>query len=183
MTREEAIANLKMIRVAFVDPGTKERRKLVDDTFDMAIQALENHDTFMKYVYSQGKHDALSQEPTVTSTDEPMTMVYPTIVCDDAISREAVYRILKEYHIDEEEIESAMDECQNLTVNSIISDVSLLPSVTHKSGKWIDINGIYAECSNCNEEIYITGDFNYCPNCGAKMVEPQESEEQDAYSN
>lgn len=38
-----------------------------------------------------------------------------------------------------------------------------------KSGKWIDINGIYAECSNCNEEIYITGDFNYCPNCGARM--------------
>ena len=45
---------------------------------------------------------------------------------------------------------------------------------SQKSGKWIDINGIYAECSNCNEEIYITGDFKYCPNCGAKMIEPQE---------
>ena len=38
-----------------------------------------------------------------------------------------------------------------------------------KTGHWIDINGIYAECSNCNEEIYITGDFKYCPNCGARM--------------
>lgn len=38
-----------------------------------------------------------------------------------------------------------------------------------KTGHWIDINGIYAECSNCNEEIYITGDFKYCPNCGANM--------------
>ena len=33
---------------------------------------------------------ALEQEPCETSTDEPMTMVYPTIFCDDAISREAV---------------------------------------------------------------------------------------------
>lgn len=57
--------------------------------------------------------EALSQEP-----------------CDDAISREAVYSILKEYHLDEEEINSAMDDCQNLTVNGIASDISLLPSVT-----------------------------------------------------
>lgn len=42
-----------------------------------------------------------------------------------------------------------------------------------KKGHWIDINGIYAECSNCNEEIYITGDFKYCPNCGAKMEEEE----------
>lgn len=41
MTREEAIANLNMISVAFVCPVTKEQRKLIYDTFDMAIQALE----------------------------------------------------------------------------------------------------------------------------------------------
>lgn len=41
MNREEAIANLNMISVAFVDPVTKEQRKLIDDTFDMAIKALE----------------------------------------------------------------------------------------------------------------------------------------------
>ena len=41
MTREEAIKNLEMIRVAFVEPVTKEQRKLIDDTFDMAIKALE----------------------------------------------------------------------------------------------------------------------------------------------
>lgn len=41
MTREEAIANLKMISVAFVEPVTKEQRKLIDDTFDVAIEALE----------------------------------------------------------------------------------------------------------------------------------------------
>ena len=41
MTREEAIANLNMISVAFVGPVTKEQRKLIDDTFEMAFKALE----------------------------------------------------------------------------------------------------------------------------------------------
>ena len=41
MNREEAIKNLEMIRVAFVEPVTKEQRKLIDDTFYMAIKALE----------------------------------------------------------------------------------------------------------------------------------------------
>ena len=41
MTNDEAIANINMIRVAFVDPVTKEQRKLIDDTLDTAIKALE----------------------------------------------------------------------------------------------------------------------------------------------
>lgn len=40
MTRAEAITNLNMISVAFVEPVTMEQRKLIDDTFDMAIKAL-----------------------------------------------------------------------------------------------------------------------------------------------
>ena len=35
---------------------------------------------------------ALEQEPITTSTDEPMTMVYPTIFCEDMISINAVDR-------------------------------------------------------------------------------------------
>ncbi len=41
MTREEAIANLNMISVAFVEPVSNEQRALIDDTFVMAIDALE----------------------------------------------------------------------------------------------------------------------------------------------
>ena len=41
MTREEAITNLNMIKIAFVLPVTKEQRELINDTFDMAISALE----------------------------------------------------------------------------------------------------------------------------------------------
>lgn len=58
------------------DPEYKDE---VYSALEMAIKALENHDTFMKYAYSQGKQDALSQEP-----------------CTDAVSREAVYHILDE---------------------------------------------------------------------------------------
>lgn len=41
-------------------------------------------------------------------------------------------------------------------------------------GKWIldegrGATGIYAICSCCNESIYQSGNFNFCPNCGAKM--------------
>lgn len=50
MTREEAIANLKMISVAFVEPVTKEQRKLIDDTFYMAIKALEQLTSYEKTI-------------------------------------------------------------------------------------------------------------------------------------
>lgn len=43
MTREVAIRNLEMIRIAFVNPVTKEQRKLIDDTVDMAISALSEN--------------------------------------------------------------------------------------------------------------------------------------------
>ena len=64
---------------------------------------------------------ALSQEPTVTSTDEPMTMVYPTIVCDDAISRREALKCLNgawgDYFI----------------LNELFERIDKLPSVTQKS--------------------------------------------------
>ena len=41
MTREEAINNLNMINFAFVEAETKEQREIIDDTFNMAIKALE----------------------------------------------------------------------------------------------------------------------------------------------
>ncbi len=45
-----------------------------------------------------------------------------------------------------------------------------------RTGKWVydeerGARGIYAICTACNEMIYQTGGFNYCPNCGARMEE------------
>ena len=43
-----------------------------------------------------------------------------------------------------------------------------------KTGHWIEMP-IGFRCSNCNELENKT--TKYCSNCGAKMIEPQESEE------
>jgi len=40
VTREDAIRNLNMINIGFVDPSTKEQMKLIYDTFETAIEAL-----------------------------------------------------------------------------------------------------------------------------------------------
>ena len=55
-----------------------------------------------------------------------------------------------------------------------------------KTGHWIEKDGFdgdtYYDCSECGESwTTIEGtpwdnEFKYCPNCGAKMVETQESE-------
>ena len=48
-----------------------------------------------------------------------------------------------------------------------------------RTGKWVydeerGARGIYAICTACNEMIYQTGGFHYCPNCGARMEETDE---------
>ena len=61
----------------------------------------------------------------------------------------------------------------------------------HKSGKWIrwreevqrgthyTENIPHCKCSECGKEYdtFASRFINYCPNCGAKMVESQESED------
>jgi hypothetical protein len=54
MTNDEAITNLNMLSVAFVEPVTKEQRKLIDDTFEMAIKALEQQPFINKSCISEG---------------------------------------------------------------------------------------------------------------------------------
>jgi len=55
-----------------------------------------------------------------------------------------------------------------------------------KSGKWIELpkalnpNENPCKCSECGHILSFMNYYpksNFCPNCGAKMVEPQESEE------
>lgn len=75
-----------------------------------------------------------------------------------------------------------------------IIDNALLYELTHpkiktrywKTGHWIkmfltdtgDIDGQCSECGFIHKFIDgHTAQYNYCPNCGCRMVEPQESEE------
>lgn len=51
-----------------------------------------------------------------------------------------------------------------------------------KTGHWIENPNAY-ECSECGiiRAKGTTGKYNYCPNCGARMVEPQETETWNGY--
>ena len=110
---------------------------------------------------------ALEQEPCETSTDEPMTMVYPTIFCDDAISREAVLKVIDGWYEQNRDTENIEDLIILITYMG-----SVQPS---RKGHWIvgsdtDIKGetvYWFTCSECKSD---RGQHtNYCPDCGAKM--------------
>ena len=150
MTREEIIRNLKY---------TMEKHKNdTVNTFDTNISAM-----------CKDILDYLEQEP-----------------CEDCISRREAIKMFT-YNYKGERIPDY--DCDNFPVQIAIKTVKEmlreLPSVNPqpKTGYWIvheKPNGIrYLECSCCN--IWYLNEHllrnSYCPNCGAKMVEPQESEE------
>ena len=95
--------------------------------------------------------------------------------CEDAISRQAVLDIAK-------------TSKSNWIDNSVLfKKVNNLPPVTPqpKTGHWIDImvGDMPAQaCDRCNTFYplaYTGGGHKYCPNCGRRMVEPQESEDKE----
>ena len=142
--------------------------------WDMAISALELQekakeawDSMMEI--TQIATDVLEQKPCETSTDEPMTMVYPTIFCDDAISRELAISTIYDKYIGMEHSRIMMNtaiECMEI--------LKELPSVQpSRKGHWIahSDGGIwikYYECSECRGR-YDT-QTNFCPNCGCRRV-------------
>ena len=95
-------------------------------------------------------------------------------LCEDAISREnAIIRISWDF--------------PTLEISKVKESLDKLPSVTPqpKTGHWIrHDNGKYHWylCSCCDAMVGSDEKmmaYKYCPNCGAKMVEPQESEAQE----
>ena len=79
MTRNDAIANLKMIMIAYVEPPkTAEQIKLINDTFDMAIEALKvypnNEDT--EEVPLKKYHVYATSEAEVTTDSEDELEIY-----------------------------------------------------------------------------------------------------------
>ena len=156
MTRETAIKGLKAFRREFSGYEPNE------EMFDMAIKALE-------------------QEPT-TKNDLGV----------DCVARQDVERYIEGFineYTPEEELEF---------INLELDGLKHIPSVTPqepRKGHWIDTREISTNrrgqivheviCSECSGIAYFRTmgnkyiGANLCPNCGAKMVEPQESEVED----
>ena len=107
----------------------------------------------------------------VTKSQEPTTKNDLGVDC---ISRQAVLDLMIQKWGENFSGDSAMQES--------IDAIRVLPSVTPqepKTGHWISKPHIYgvAFCSECDFELRVN-DTNYCPNCGAKMIEPQADKEQ-----
>ena len=87
--------------------------------------------------------------------------VNPIEPCKDAIDRAEAVRVASGY-------------CHPANV---AKELAKLPAVTPqpKTGHWIWCFGSH-KCSNCEEYTCFSHKelLRYCPNCGAKMVEPQE---------
>ena len=100
--------------------------------------------------------------------------------CEDAISRQAV---LEQTYL------WSKDEFLRVTnpFDYLRKRINSLPSVTPqpktKIGHWIYLKHNKARCSECDDVVLIAqmyGNANYCPNCGARMIEPQaESEDKE----
>lgn len=96
------------------------------------------------------------------------------------ISRQKAIDIIENYPHGEWNVE---------TMNDVISKIKSWPSAEPKKGKWVDhytnedgrtvYGGVWCSiCGDghgdeqwCGEEIK---EYNYCPNCGAKMIEEEE---------
>ena len=87
--------------------------------------------------------------------------------CEDAISRQAAIEALTKTSGIRGDALKAMYELPTVTVQE-------------KTGRWIyicnsEVNGLkIVKCSECGKRTYGSG--NYCPNCGAKMAESEDSE-------
>lgn len=172
MTREEAIRRMKCCR-DFLANNYSDMGEPNFTAFNMAIQALSQEPSRdMEEIAEIMKCDAdaetkckmisniLTAKPHYFKEQEP---------CDDAISREWLMRKATERFY------------TTNYFNHISAMIEEAPSVTQKSGKWIahSDGGIwikYYECSECKRGHNTHSD--YCPNCGAKMFEPKESEVQ-----
>lgn len=98
--------------------------------------------------------------------------------CEDTINRKEVLDIITDWFA-----------CGNIADGkpTMRLQVKALPSVTptRPHGKWIEVideidslgnKTWHYKCSICGNRKSGWGDYKYCPDCGAKMVELQESE-------
>lgn len=136
-----------------------------DTWYDMGF------DADMSWIYDwKGKEKKMTREEAIGNEQEP---------CEDAISRQAVLDTISELNaISFYEAQEDSKECYY----EIIQAIKDLSPVKPQTGHWIKTigeNGITSavRCSECGFEDNRYMLFRYCPDCGVRMITPQESEE------
>ena len=172
MTREEAIKMLKSKMDGHTDTSYEWA-----ETVRMAIKALEQEPSEIIHGSTYG---GVSWGGTCK----------PQLPSGDLVSRQAVldlcdmqdrYEIPYEYDEDGKHIKG-YDEGRIINVTKLNKLSSVNPQEP-KTGHWIDnpYDKDFSQCSECGsnweKSIIENCNMDYCPNCGAKMVEEQESED------
>lgn len=101
----------------------------------------------------------------------------------DLISRQAVIDLMRSLTRWCVRSEDGKINNVGLLYDDVMFGIDKLPSVNPqepKTGHWIWCVGSH-KCSNCEEYTCFSHKelLRYCPNCGAKMVEPQERSEKE----
>lgn len=82
----------------------------------------------------------------------------------DCVSREKVRDLLHEYMDNEDFTIGRLDDCY--------CEMPSLDVRENVKGEWLEPNGVLTFlCSNCGYVNNSANHWNYCPNCGARMVE------------
>ena len=135
-------------------------------------------DDVLKILHKYGKYIFVTDEKRYSSmVDEIANLkALEQQPYEDCISRQTVLDMLEDINAETEGV--------GFYYEHYVKYIKDLPSVTpkEKTGKWIPL-GNYDEwgnensykCSECGERNFYPD--NYCHNCGAKMIEPQESED------
>ena len=177
MTREEAIEILKKISLFGTHKNVQEKQRAIC----LAISALEQvtkvqelleygylscvHHDFRAWKFMKDLEKIVGKSERVkTELKVELNEIKP---CEDAVSRQAVLECLSKY-------------------TNAAYHIQHLPSVTDRqTGEWICVDDYHIgkfKCSVCQTEGFpntamYKPTWNFCPNCGCRMVEPQESEE------
>lgn len=178
MTREEAIERLKTDIYKYADFTENSNENEFWMAFEMAIKALEQQTcTREDFIQYAKEHYGIDIEFKDSDKPDTFNELFGVEVCEDVVSRQAVEDAIANTIVNGEELGYAV-------AYDILSD---LPSVNPqpKTGHWILLDecsnsGYY--CSECHKKLVKEGwsgtvkKIKYCPNCGCRIVEPQESE-------
>ena len=156
------------------------------DVFSSYVDVMgENYEFYNQYPLKWW--NAEYKEPTTKNDLGVDAAVVPFL---DTISRQEAIDTIRQLYLD------------LASQKAVIDILKVLPSVTpiRPKGHWIGHRehcenlgvipsglGAYEWCSNCDCGIDVRewhrNHYNYCPNCGAIMVEPQESELENPFND
>lgn len=184
MTRKEAIGLLS---------GLMFKGKL-KEALDLAIKALEQEPTTKNdirvcksCVYSKDGKCAGTEECHLCMWKNQYTPTTKNNLGVDKEQLKTMIRGLTKWYVKRDNTEvGEPDTAVGLLYDDVMFGINRLTPVTPqepRKGHWISIDEEPHEdweCDNCSFVIWADENiekFHYCPNCGAKMVEPQESED------